>query len=251
MAVRPPATIALTTLLLASLALNVRLWTMRNASSAAQARARPAATEAPAAPAATARADNGACQRELEACQRRGWEVALRKIGEQHAEEKRPQTPAKPGAAGSTAQASALCRAAETHLRETWRRDRELLTNVLAHDLGDPAEQERAVARDVEAMRKAVGLAGRDGEVFERAYRDKRQARVTEARTAMARNPPDLGAAFDAARALYADEDALIAERVSPAARDTWRAQQVDTRTTMLAILASMADRDWDDSIRW
>ena len=202
---------------------------------------------------ATAQADASACVRELEACQRRGWEVALRKIGEQHASEKRAQADASapPSAAASAAQSASLCNVAQAHLREQWRRDRDMLTAVLVRDLADPAEQERAVARDVEAMRKTVGLAGRDGEVFERAYRDTRQARVAEARAAMARNPPDLGAAFEAARALYADEDKLIAQRIGPAARDAWRAQQVDTRTTMLAILASMSDRDWDESIRW
>jgi hypothetical protein len=34
-------------------------------------------------------------------------------------------------------------------------------------------------------------------------------------------------------------------------ARDAWRTEQMEGRTVIMALLASLADKDWDESIRW
>jgi hypothetical protein len=56
---------------------------------------------------------------------------------------------------------------------------------------------------------------------------------------------------LDSARGLFADEDALLERVGGAAARDAWRAEQLDGRTVLMALVATMADRDWEESIHW
>jgi hypothetical protein len=39
--------------------------------------------------------------------------------------------------------------------------------------------------------------------------------------------------------------------RAPPQQREAWRAGQVEGRSTILALMATLADEDWDDAISW
>jgi hypothetical protein len=238
---RSPTTYGLAALLLASLALNVRFWTARGPE-------RPRAAPSAQAP---ARDEPGACERRLQACEQRSWAIARRAM--------EAETTPKPAASAGPAtvakepltQASALCSKAEQHLRESWQRDKDKIAWGLSHYLADRDEQERSISRDVAKMKEVAGLDDREAAEVARAYHDRRLEQVAEAQAALGKDPQDFNGLLDSARRLLADEDTLL-ERVGGAgARDAWRADQVETRTVILALVASLADKDWDESIRW
>jgi len=246
---RSRTTAGLAVLLLASAALNARLLMKRPSPTPAAAPA--CAPCAPVAQAPPARPEPTPCERRLEECQGQGWALVARAIAADRAP--RRGAPAASDAQASTpaAQSAALCSRAEASLRETWQRDREKTVANLIQSLGDREEQDRNVGREVVRMRDTVGLGDRETAALEAAYRERRLARVATARAALAREPRDLGALLEEARGLFADEDALLAKIGGAQARDTWRAEQVEGRTVFLAIAAALADRAWDDAIRW
>jgi hypothetical protein len=239
---RSPTTYGLAALLLASLALNVRFWTTRGA---------PGATPPRASATATARDEPGACERRLQACEQRSWAIARRALAAEVAP--KPEATAAPAAAPKEplTQASALCSKAEQHLRESWQRDKDKIVWGLSQYLSNRDEQERSIARDVAKMKEVTGLDDREAAEVARAYHDRRLSQVAEAQAALAKDPQDFPALLDSARTLLADEDALLERVGGPGARDAWRADQVETRTVIMALVASLADKDWDESIRW
>lgn len=239
-----PTTYGLAVLLVASLALNARLWT----------RGTPAdgKTKTPAASASAAsRAEPDACERRLQACQQQTWQIAQRALAVTQAPKPATPTPPAPktGRSDLAAQAQALCTKAQQSLRETWQRDRDAIAFGLSQGLSDKEAQEREVVKEAAHMKEITGLSDREAASVERAYREKRIARIAEAQTALTKQ--DYGALLDATRGLLADEDAILERAGGTAAREAWRAEQVESRTVILALVASMADRDWDDSIHW
>jgi hypothetical protein len=238
---RYPVTYALSALLFASLALNVRLWTA------------PPKPKARAAPVPTAVAEDdgprdATCESRLQACQQRSWDIARRAIESGHASAPAP-TAAPAVAAGPAAQADALCGWAKKNARDTWQRDKDKILFGLGLSLADRDEQEREVLRDAGKMREVAGLDPHAAAEVEGAYRDKRLARIGEAQMALQRQ--DYGGLLDATHGLFSDEDAILTQVGGPAARDAWRADQTEARTVLLALMASLSDKDWEDSIRW
>jgi hypothetical protein len=183
---RSPTTYGLAVLLLASLAFNVRLWTARDGPRDDRARV-PTGTALVALP----RVDSTPCERRLQACEQRSWEIARQVIAADRA----------PGSTGSTdgaargsehpAQTAALCAKAEQNLRETWQRDRDKIAWSLAQSLADKDEQERNVVKEAARMRDVAGLDDREAAEVARAYREKRLARVADAQVTLGREPQD------------------------------------------------------------
>lgn len=240
-------TSALAILLVASVAANV--WFLKTRRAPAPALECPPVVEASANPIAEAAA--AACEARLAACERRGWEAVRKTIAEDHAARADAGRPAPASSAAPSKQSAALCAKAQAHLRETWQRDRELIVGNLARSLNDSAEQERDVTREITAMAETAGLGLRATADLDRAYREVRAKRVTAAREGLAKQPPDLGAVLSATRSLFADEDALLAKIGGEPARQAWRERQTDARTVFMALWATMADEEWDESIRW
>jgi hypothetical protein len=243
---RSPTTYGLVVLLLASLGLNARLWTTRGASPPVKGR-----TPATSASAPSSRAEPDTCERRLQACQMQSWQIAQRVIAADHPP--RPAGTAAPTTGGSDhpAQASALCNRAKQSLKETWQRDRDAIAFGLAQSLVDKEEQERNVVANAAKMAEVAGLDKREAAAVETAYREKRLARVAQAQSALGKQPPDFNAMLDAARGLLADEDSILEKVSGSGASDAWRADQVEGRSTILALVATLADKDWDESISW
>jgi hypothetical protein len=239
------STTVLATLLVGSLAYNVVQWRGRAASpKAPKPSASAQASASPAEPAA-----DGSCERRLAACQKQSWEIARKVI----AGEPQAPSPARVlrGETGPEAQGEALCDKAKVALRETWARDRLLLVANLARSMADPEELERNITREAAEMREAAGLSQGEGAQLERAYRGIRTARVATVREALGKQPPDLPAVLDATRGLFADQDALVLRIGGAASREALRQHGMESRTVLLALLATVADKDWEDSIQW
>jgi hypothetical protein len=245
-------TSALAILLVASAAANVWFLKARRAPAPApQCPPVEAASAAPGEDAAACEARLAAAEARLAACERRGWEAVRKVIAEDHAARADAGKPAPANNAGPSAQKTTLCTAAQAHLRETWQRDRELIIGNLMRSLNDSAEQERDVTREVSEMAETAGLGLRDTANLDRLYREAREKRIAAVREGLAKQPPDLGAVLSATHGLFADEDALLAQIGGEPARQAWRERQVESRTVLMALWATMADQEWDESIRW
>lgn len=56
---------------------------------------------------------------------------------------------------------------------------------------------------------------------------------------------------IDTARGIFKEEDALIQSVLGVNARDEWRASELRSRTSVMAILAALGERPFDDSLGW
>jgi hypothetical protein len=211
---------------------------------------RPAATAA-----VTASPPAGDCEERLGRCESRSWDL-LRKALSAPAPETRdsgaarplPPAPAPPSA--RAAREAALCRKAKESLREGWERDREKIVSGMTKGLADRDEQDAAFQREVAELRDMAGVDPANVAELERDYRDARFARIDAAQTALAADPPDLGAVTEAARALFADEDRLAEQFGGAAGRDAYQEEQRDGRVMTLALLVTLAGKDFEEALR-
>jgi hypothetical protein len=238
------STLALVVALLGSLAFNVRLVLARPSASVS--------TSAPpsAVPRREPESPDVACEVRLKACEQNTWDVAQKAITVGRAARASPADAGVLGT-GADAQAAALCAKAKANLRDTWRRDREVIAAGLVATLGDQAEQEKNLTSELARMRDDAHLDDQEAASLASAYRERRLARMAEGRAALLRNPQDFPALLQAAHGLYQDEDALLERIGGDEAKEAWRTSQLEGRTVILAICASMAEEDWDDAIRW
>jgi len=240
--------------LVASLALNVALARRARASVVApvveQTVDRPSAHAVREVPVAAGPND---CALRLAACERHSWDLVELAI----AAAPTPSVHRDAGTAehasdtAAAAQSAALCTAAERSLREQWERERPTMIANLTRSFGDSEEQERNVEHEIAAMSEVAGLRDADRAALAAAYRTARLARVDEARAALAHDPPDTASLLTIARGLFADEDAVLERIGGAAARDAWRTRQLEGRSVVLAIAATIGDHDWDGAIGW
>lgn len=243
----PVLAVALT----ASLALNAWLLVSR--------RSTPAPKPAPSAVPADTATPDAACAAELARCRNQGWDLT-RKLMEAQV---RPPAPhpsasasataasAPQGEVGAKQQRDALCTKGLESLRTQWRADRDNIVANLRNSLSNPQMQEHDAATEAASMADALGLGGNVKDSFERDYRAARGPRMQSMLNALKVEPPDLDAAISAARGLMADQDRLATRYGGDAGRLTWRQQQLEGRTVILAVGNAMADHDLEESVGW
>ncbi len=152
---------------------------------------------------------------------------------------------------GSRAQAEALCARAQRTMDEDWRKRRETIADDLKASLSDPQKEAREATQTAHKMARALNLDEPSTGALEQDYAKIRRAHVHEALEALATDPPDYEAVFDAAKDLFEDEDALIRDYAGPNGVARWRLAELESRTTILALLASLADLPWNDELVW
>ncbi len=191
-----------------------------------------------------------ACEHALEVCSsssRRVATDALRRKPRADAERARSAaTGAPPGS-----QTEALCAKAKQSLAEGWARDRPAITAGLRKTLADPDERRRTADEKLEEMRGVLDLDGAAAARLDAAYHAVRSRHVAAAADAVAQDPPDFDAVLDEAKELFEAEDAMVREAGGDDALASWREDQLDGRTVILALIAALAEKPWDDRITW
>lgn len=134
-----------------------------------------------------------------------------------------------------------LCALGEERLRSEWGRDREKNTELLHRGLGDKDYQEKELRENAARLTGALGLTKLQADTFTKRYREKRLARVAEAKQALDHQPPDYGALAAAMRGLFADEDALARQIAGDAALQKMQAAELETRTALLGTVVVWA----------
>ena len=207
----------------------------------------PPAARPPPPPAAPADAK---CAAELERCQAKSWEVVNRAIALERSRPDGGPGAANRGAAASD-QAAALCLRAKDALRDRWQTDRAAIVFGLRASLADEAAQQRDTEKATNTMIEALGATGADRVRLETDYARTRRQHIDAARIAMAEEPPNTEALVSHVKALFADEDALARELGGERGLAAWRASELEARTIVLALAATLADRPWDETIVW
>jgi hypothetical protein len=226
--------------------------------------------DAPTAPAATAtspeppeviaaeHATCAACEDELQDCRTASWRAVAAAMERRAADvladgDEAADDEEAPGALSATPelQQEALDQIAREHLRRHWESAEEELLGVVQRDLSDPGKQKQDLERDVGQLTGVLGLGDDRAGEFGDEYARLRAARIAKARAAVENDPPDWRGVAAAAKGLFADEDTL-AERFGGAeGRARVRLSQLDKRTALLGVLATLAGDPWDDGITW
>ncbi len=194
-------------------------------------------------------AELASLQRRLDSCEKRGRDAA-RKAASADSSAK-PVAAAPGGEKQPPTQMETLCEKAKRTLREDWERDKDKIVAGLNKSLADKSEQDKVIAFDLLRMQAVTGMSESTRSEMEKAYGDARRARVASSAAALAKNPPDYAALLNEGRGLISDEDTLMKRIAGPAAAESWRNEQTGSRTVLLALLATLAGQDWDESIKF
>jgi hypothetical protein len=127
-------------------------------------------------------------------------------------------------------------------------RDRESTVASLRASLADSAKQLEDARREARKIADVAGLDGRDGERLAERYQPLRLERMAVARAALEKEPPDWTAVRAAARGLFTDEDGLAASFGGDPARQAIRAEYLDGRSTIMALIAALSGEPCDDA---
>jgi hypothetical protein len=193
------------------------------------------------------------CRAELETCHRAASGLALgswaRSWGDGTAA--RP-APAWSGtaAAGSEGPGPAahesVCTVAEKKLRDQWLEKRDEIAAAIARDIPDAAKTRADAERDAKRAAEGLGLEGRTRAAFEDDYARLRARRIGEMAPAAKATPVDWPTLLERAEDLFVEEDALVERDVGAGALERFRQQEMESRVTILTLLATYADADWD-----
>lgn len=149
------------------------------------------------------------------------------------------------------AQAGALCRVAKRSLREKWQAQKDDLVSSLRRSLADEPEQAKAAAKTSASMVEVLALDEADALSLESEVARARAARVAAARAALQAEPADLAAVLDEARDLFEAEDDIARAFAGTEGAAAWREHELESRTVVLALLASLADLDESEALAW
>jgi hypothetical protein len=148
-------------------------------------------------------------------------------------------------------QEQVLCTVALTHLREDWEEQRDQTIQNLARSLADEEERSAMRERDVSRAAQLFEVPEDERARFETEYRALWDERVGDLQSALDADPPDTAAALTIAKGLFEDEDELATRLFGDMGRRRIRVAQTERRTVVLALLAALANVEWDDAISW
>ncbi len=191
------------------------------------------------------------CAAELEACRRAAattvhvpWGGALLAMSAQPGS---PAAPAEPHPAADPR--GSLCRIARDNMKMQWLEKRDVITAVLSGYLIDNGRQKEDAQRDADRAADTLNLQGSGRRGFEADFLDLRGKRMADLAAAAQSNPPDWSRLLSSTRTMFDGEDALIQTQLGADALARYRDSEADRRMTVLSIMATYADADWDQNV--
>jgi hypothetical protein len=203
----------------------------------------------------TSAIDAGApCTSELAACRAESWAIVARTIRADIEDRRAPDTvgealaPSEP--TGPEAQRRVRCDIAEQQAREHWTAHRaDILASI--KDIGRPAWSEGEVKKTTIQLGKELALSPREETRVASEYAALWAKQGAIFQSAISAEPPDWGGLLDIVRAFWRDEDAAIERALGAHARDEHRTSELRSRTAIMAVLAALAGRPFDEAIAW
>jgi hypothetical protein len=144
-----------------------------------------------------------------------------------------------------------LANVALQHLRHEWERSRGPLVDFLKAATTDPKAREAMLNQDLNELAVALQLDASQRAAFAASDTPLRNARLDAMAAQLALPDPDFNRIFEEARGVFADDDHVVTSMYGAASADLYRATQLESRTTVLAILATLANQPWDKNLDW
>jgi hypothetical protein len=141
------------------------------------------------------------------------------------------------------------CRIAEQQMRDRWKEKEKGTIADLRKSLANAAEQERNAASEARRFADSLDSSAADRERLAERYRPVRIARMAEIAAAIGAEPVDYGAATEAVKGLWADEDRLIGDIYGAAAAERFAADADEGRLTVLSIISAMSGGPLPDGV--
>ncbi len=200
----------------------------------------------------TTETENGTCVAELAACRSNAWNLALHALQTAPTETSEPRAHAIEGDASDDvdygAQRRELCDIAETQAREQWKNSRENIMKSV-HDVGTAAWAKDDVAKTIAQAHELLGTSPAEDRALESGYASLLAQHGDTLQRLIQAN--DYSALRDEVRAIWREQDALIVQTLGTAARDDYRATQLRSRTAIIAILTTLDDQPFDETMTW
>jgi hypothetical protein len=196
----------------------------------------------------------GTCASDLATCRAESWAIVARTIRADIEDRRVPDSvvaaPAPPEPTGPEAQRRVRCDIAEQQAREHWTAHRaDILASI--RDIGKPAWIEGEVRKTTTQLGKELGLSSREETRVASEYAALWAKQGAIFQSAIAAEPPEWAGLLDIVRAFWRDEDAAIERALGAHARDEHRTSELRSRTAIMAILAALAGRPFDEAIAW
>jgi hypothetical protein len=188
----------------------------------------------------------------LEACEHARWTAvrdAIRKDVESRAV-LRDAGPATREASDFEQQQRALCEVARAGLDELLKRDKEFLLQTLA-PVGTGPWVDQWITDRLAIQGEMFDLSSSDRTALENDYRSLWAGHGEKLQALLDEPVVDFSAVVTDVRALWREEDALLGSRLGPDAVSQYRIAELKPRTTILALLATLAGMPLDQSTAW
>ena len=125
---------------------------------------------------------------------------------------------------------------------------KDAIAGALTMMLADPAKQREDAERDAKKAADTLGLSGRARRDFEDRFADTQVERLHALAPLTQGGATDWGGLLDGARGVFDAEDALVAGQVGQDAVVRYQAAERSDRLTILTMLATYANVDWDEA---
>ena len=142
-----------------------------------------------------------------------------------------------------------LCDIGRTQAKQRWEPWKEEALHLMRWYLADPGTQERKTVEKTAEIQKLLGLSSQEGHQLLGDYAGVRRERVAEVRRLIDQEPADWGGVFDQLKGLQADEDSLVLRRFGAARAGQLADALREERLLLLSVMATYADRPWEDAL--
>jgi len=191
---------------------------------------------------------------ELEKCRQASWKVVSEAIKQGGSGKTVPPgAPPKPqpgDASGSSfaRQQQALCDMAKAHTRAHWLREKENIMHMFKQ-VGTDEFTEQDIANKLAAHQHRYSLSDSDVTRLETSYQELMDAHAPNLQRHI--NDGDWSGLIDVAKDYWREEDKLVSDVLGHGRKDEHRGHELGSRTAILAIIATLAGKPWDETIAW
>jgi hypothetical protein len=191
---------------------------------------------------------------QLAACRETSWQVvakAIQKDAQRQAKRRAAQAGAEKVTAADSSferQQAARCAIALQFARLMLERDRDAFAASL-HGVGTEAWIEDEVRSRVAALEEQFSPGQDDLKQLQQGYETLWTGYGRELHRLIEHE--DWVGLVDASKTFWRDEDKLVADLLGPEARAEYRASALETRSAVIATLATLAGLPWDDKLAW
>ncbi len=148
-------------------------------------------------------------------------------------------------------QQTVLCDFAKQNLREGWLGAREEITSAARRSIETPENQQNIAQQELKLMAYQLGLDPQQRQALTREYLPLRTRKLEEARAVLSTSPVPYKRLTEVLRSFYKEEDQLVQSLFGEQARLQLRLASMEQRTSLMALVVTLAGGELGDAISW